>query len=351
MKRSIITTLIISILATYRVSAQNGYSALIKSGPGDATKLIDAYAQPIFKGFGVGMNSGWSNTAKTKKTLKFDLRISASVAFVPSSEKNFDVTALGLSNNVRVKPGSSNFTPTIGGGNNPTTLETFDDNGNKVDEFVLPTGKTSVIPAPQIQVTVGLIQNTDLTLRAIPKINFGNDVGSVSMIGLGVKHNIMADFAKTDAVVPFDLAIAFGFNRLNMKAPLNVKPDADALPAPGNTTNNFENQYIEGHFNSFMLQAIVSKKYKVITPFLSVGYNTSKTDVAAIGNYPISTNTAVENIKFYQTFTNPIHINKKSIDGMRADIGFQLELGYFRFYTSYSAAQYQSVNAGIGFGL
>jgi hypothetical protein len=350
MKLSVITTIILSILATCKVSAQNGYSALIKSGPGDATKLVDAYAQPIFKGFGVGMNSGWSNTAKTKKTLKFDIRISASAAFVPSSDKNFDVTAIGLSNNLRVKSGSSNITPTIGGGNTPATLEAFDENGNKVDEFVLPTGKTSVIPIPQIQVTVGLVQNTDLTLRAIPKISFGNDIGSVSMIGFGLKHNIMADFAKADGVVPFDLALAFGFNRLNMNVPLSVEPDAGALPAPGNTNNNFENQYLEGHFNSFMLQAIISKKYNVITPFFSVGYNTSTTDMAAVGNYPINTNTTIGQ-EFYQTFTNPIHINKKSIDGMRADIGFQLELGYFRFYTSYSAAQYQSVNAGIGLGL
>ena len=131
---------------------------------------------------------------------------------------------------------------------------------------------------------------------------------------------------------------------------LDVQPQSGSLPAPGSTNNNFDNQYVEGHFNNFQAQAIISKKFTVFTPFLSVGYNTSKTNVAAIGNYPITT-TAVAGQEFYQSFTNPISIKETSISSMRADIGFQLELGFFRFYTSYSAAQYQSVNAGIGFGM
>jgi hypothetical protein len=347
---SVFFTAIILMVSALKVSAQNGFSGLIKSGPGDATRLFDAYADPLFKGFGVGMNSGWNNSAKTKDKLRFDVRITASAAFVPSGDKSFDVTQIGLSNNVRLKAGSPALTPTIGGGNNPTTLEIFDDNNQKVDEFQLPNGKTSVIPTPQIQVTVGIINNTDLTLRGIPKINLGEDLGSVSMLGFGLKHNIMADFGTAGKLAPFDLALAFGYNRLNTTVPLDVKPDAGAVPAPGNTNSSFNDQHIEGHFNSFQVQAIISKDFSSFTPFFALGYNTTKTNVNVLGNYPI-TNSSLAGQDFYETFTNPISINKKSINGIRADIGFQLKVSFFRVFGSYSIAQYQSVNAGIGFGI
>ena len=336
-------------MSTITANAQNGFSALIKSGPADATRLVDAYATPLFKGFGVGMNSGWNNTAKTKNKLKFDLRVSASGAFVPAAEKNFDLTKIGLSNNLRVAPGSSNLTPTISGGNNRAVLNVYDDQGQKVDEFNLPGGKVSVIPAPQLQLTVGLPKNTDITLRGMPSVDLGDNVGKVSMIGIGLKHNIMADLGTAGKLAPFDFALAFGYSRLNMDLPLNVTPEDNALPAPGNTNNDFSKQHIEGHFNSFQIQGIISKTISTFTPFFSVGYNTSKTNMAIIGNYPITTTTVIGQ-DFYTTFTNPVSIKKSYINGVRADIGFQLELSFFRIFGSYSVAQYQSVNAGIGFG-
>jgi hypothetical protein len=337
------------IFSVINAKAQNGFSELIRSGPADATKLVDAYATPLFKGFGVGMNSGWNNTAKTKNKLKFDLRISASGAFVPASNKSFDLTKIGLSDHLRVAPGSSNLTPTISGGNNRSVLDVYNDQGQKVDEFSLPGGKISVIPAPQVQLTVGILKNTDLSLRGMPSINMGDNIGKVSMIGIGLKHNIMADLGAAGKLAPFDLALAFGYSRLNMDMPLNVKPEDNAQPAPGNTSNDFSNQHIEGHFNSFQIQGIISKKLSAFTPFLSVGYNTSKTNVAIIGNYPITTTTVIGQ-DFYTTFTNPVAIKKSHINGIRADVGFQLELSFFRIFGSYSVAQYQSVNAGIGFG-
>src|ERR1700761_4404113 len=78
----------------------NSFSQLIQSSPADATKLLQNFAEPMFKGFGIGLNSGWNNTAKTKKLLHFDLRISANVAMVPTSDQTFDVTKIGLSSHL-----------------------------------------------------------------------------------------------------------------------------------------------------------------------------------------------------------------------------------------------------------
>jgi hypothetical protein len=345
---TLLTTLIITGFA-FTASAQNGFSELIKSGPADATKLANAYAEPLFKGFGVGMNSGWTNTAKTKSLGHFDVRISATAAFVPSKDKTFDVTQVGLSNNLRVKAGSPNTTPTVGGGSSGrATMEVFNSNGQKVDEFTMPEGQSSVIPAPQLQVTVGLIKNTDLTLRGMPSVNLGDDIGKVSMIGFGIKHNIIQDFTgAAGKIIPFDLALAVGYTRLNLDVPLDVQADG-ALPF-GAQNSDFSNQHVEGHFNNWNVQAIVSKKIAVFTPFLSVGYNTAKTNVQMIGNYPITTS-ATGGQEFYQTYTNPITIKEKSLSALRADLGFQLDLSFFKFYASGSLAEYKSVTAGIGFG-
>jgi hypothetical protein len=350
MKKTVTLLAALSLMAgALTANAQNGFSELIRSGPADATKLFDAYSSPLFKGFGVGMNSGWNNTAKTKAKLKFELRITASGAFVPSSDKNFDVTKIGLSDHLRVSPGYSASTPTIAGGNNPAMLDVYDDNNHKVDEFRLPAGKLSIIPAPQVQLTVGLFKNTDLSLRGMPSVNLGDDIGKVWMFGFGLKHNITDDFRSAGAPAPFDLALAFGFSRLRMDVPLDVQPDGNAQPLPGNTNNDFSNQHAQGRFNNFQIQAIISKKISKVTPFLSVGYNTSKTSVSITGNYPITTETVLGQ-NFYESFTNPVSINKMYVNGIRADLGLQLELSFFRIFGSYSAAQYQSVNAGIGFG-
>ncbi|MFD0792845.1 DUF6588 family protein [Mucilaginibacter litoreus] len=349
MKNITLLSVILLTACSINVNAQNGFSELIKSGPADATRLFDAYSSPLFKGFGVGMNSGWNNTAKTNGKLKFELRITASGAFVPSSNKNFDVTKIGLSNHLRVAPGNQVTSPTIAGGNNRSTLEVYNDNNQKVDEFRLPAGKLSVMPAPQVQLTIGLIKNTDLALRGMPPINLGNDIGKVWMFGFGLKHNIMADLQGAGIPTPFDLALAFGFSRMRMDVPLDVQPEGNAQPLPGNTNNDFSNQHAQGRFNNFQIQALISKKFSKVTPFFSLGYNTSKTAITVTGNYPITTQTAAGQ-DFYETFTNPVSINKLYLNGLRADLGFQVDLSFFRIFGSYTAAQYQSVNAGIGFG-
>ncbi|HVS92495.1 MAG TPA: DUF6588 family protein [Mucilaginibacter sp.] len=354
MKRIYLLFIAILSISALRSNAQNAFSQLIKSGPEDATKLLNAYAEPLFKGFGTGMNTGWTNnTAKAKKLLHFDLRISATGALVPVSDKTFDVTKLGLSNHIGPADPGQTITPTFGGDKNaPTpTLNVYDDNHQQVGSFQMPSAKIGIIPSPQIQLTIGLVKNTDLTVRAIPQVDFGNNVGSVSMIGFGLKHDIIQDFAgkKASKLIPFDVAIALGYSRLNMDAALNVQPDQGAQPKDNQQATDFSNQHLQAHFSSFIAQAIISKQLLFFTPFLAVGYNTASADVGVIGNYPVTTG---ENLAgpTYTTFTNPIHINESTLSGFRTDIGFQLAFPVVRFYASYGIAQYQSFNAGIGFG-
>lgn len=327
-------------------SSGSGFDQLIKSSPADATKLVQAFAEPLFKGFGIGLNSGWNNTAKTKKLLHFDLRITGNIAQVPTSESTFDVTKIGLSSHVAPDASSpTNIAQTFAGDKNAANpiLDIKDNNGNKISSFTMPKAVVKYIPAPNIQLTVGLVKNTDLTIRTTPSINIGSNGGSVGMIGFGIKHDLIQDFAKK-VPKPFDLAIAVNYNRLNYNVPLTVNPDAGTAPAPGSQTD-FSNQKVKGTFSGTSVQAIISKKLLFFTPFLSVGYQTASTDFAVLGNYPVTSSAGV-----YTTISNPVSINETSISGFRTDIGFQLNLAVFRIYASYSPGSYQSVNGGIGLG-
>lgn len=330
-------------------NAQDGFNDLLRSNSADATLLFKNYANPLFKGFGTGLNSGWNNTADTKKLLHFDLRITANAAFVPTMDKSFDVTKIGLSNRVRVDGSSTtNIAPTFGGAKDVNTpvMALYDNNNTKLGTFTMPDAVLSVIPAPNIQLTVGLVKNTELSLRVTPDIKLGDDAGSVGMFGFGFKHNIIKDFAKAS---PFDLAVAFNYSRINYSKGLNVANE-------DGSSNANSNQRIDAKFSGVNVQAIISKKLLFFTPFLSVGYQTAKTDFGVMGKYVVrsggtpSGNPSAPITYTYTTLNDPVRINENSISGLRTDLGFQMNLAFFRVYASGSLGQYKSVNGGIGFG-
>jgi len=335
--------------------AQNGFSELVKSTPADATKLINAYAEPLFKGVGYGMNSGWANTAKANSFLHVDLRISATSVFVPSSDQYFNVTTIGLSNHIGPDDPTKVMAPSFGASKGITgpLMNIYDDNDRKIANFTMPGGQLGYVPTPQIELTVGAAPNTDVSVRAIPNVTPSKDLGTVSLIGVGIKHDILKDFIDKDAHYPespYDFAIAVGYNHLNYQRGLSVYPDAGAQPADPKQSTDFTNQKMVGHFNSLIVQAILSRKIGIFTPFAAIGYNTATTNASLVGNYPVTTNANLLGQEYYTTFPNPVNISEKSVNSVRGDIGFQIKAGFIRLYASYGIAQYQSVNAGIGFG-
>jgi len=339
---------LLTALAFNAKAQDDGISDLFKGGPSDVNKLLNAYAAPLFKGFGNSLNGGWTNTAKTQKFLHFAVRISATATMIPSKDKAFDINSLGLTN---IKPTTSqSIAPTFGGDKNLSTSITYTDpsSGNTV-KTSLPKGVTQYVPAPQIQLTVGLVKHTDVTVRFIPTTKITDDVGKVGMFGLGLKHDIMQYFAKKGPETPFDLAVAVGYTRLNYTKPLDVQPENNSAGG-----GDYSNQRLEGNFNGFNASLILSKKLLFFTPFVSVGYQQSNTNVTLKGNYPFVTGATDAGDPIYTNHTNPISISGSgaSLSGARADIGFQLSLAILKIYASYgvSSTGYNSGNAGIGFG-
>lgn len=344
----------IMTMASASVFAQSEISELIKSSPADATKLANAYLQPLFKGFGIGLNSGWNNTAHSKNLLRFELRLSVTGAVVPPQDESFDITKIGLSAHVKPTDPAKVITPTLAGSKKESAqLTVYDDANKPLETFSLPTGTgLTLIPTPQIQGTIGLSRGIDVTLRGMPKLKLGGDLGSVGMFGAGIKLEVLPLISGTlDRVFPLDLAVALGYNEFNYEVGLTVKKPSDADPASSDQSNDFSNQRMDAKFSGINTELIVSKKLLIFTPFLSVGYNSSKTDVGLKGNYPVVNGYTAQGRKTYTVYTDPVHINQTDISGFRTNLGFQLNLAFFRLYGSYSMAEYNSFNGGIGFGL
>ncbi|MBB2145500.1 hypothetical protein GM921_08400 [Pedobacter sp. LMG 31464] len=343
MKRKLTALKSIMIVSAFllplNLLAQEDVGDLFKSSPADATKLVDAYISPLFKGLGVGLNSGWNTSAKTKGFLRFDLRITGTLAFVPTKDQTYNAGSLGLQN---IKPaiGANGIGPTAFG---------EDSEGSKMDILVngAPSGKTfnlpqgtgiHFVPSPQVQLTVGLPKNIDISLRLVPKIKLGDDAGSINMFGIGAKVEVLPlIMGKKDKLLPFDLAVALGLTRLNYTLPLDIN------------NGKYTNQELDIKINGFSADAIISKKLLFFTPFASVGFNTSKSNLSALGTYDFDAPT-IGNPNATQTYTDPVALKNNDISGMKASVGFQLKLAFFKIYASYTAAQYSYVNGGIGFG-
>jgi hypothetical protein len=343
------------VMALYCTSgfAQSDVSDLIKSSPADATKLAQAYLKPLFKGFGIGLNTGWNNTAHSKNLMRFDLRFGVTGAVVPHKDESFDVTKIGLSNNVRPTNTAQVVTPTFAGpSNNGVQLSVYDSSNRLLETFRMPEGTgIGLIPAPQLQGSIGLPRGLEFTLRAMPKINLGNEVGAIGMFGGGLKVEILPLISGiVDKVTPVDIAVALGYTQFNYSVPLEVGVPSGARPASAGQSTDFSNQRIEAQFSGINTEVIVSKRLLVFTPFVSLGYNTAKTDAGLKGNYPIVTGADLLG-PTYTVFTDPVNIKQTDISGFRTNLGFQLNLAFFRIYGSYTMSEYNAFNAGVGFGL
>ncbi|SFG74013.1 DUF6588 family protein [Pedobacter insulae] len=342
MKVKISASLKIFIFLLYPLSAfsQNDLGDLFQSGPNDAAKLVNAYINPLFKGLGVGLNSGWTNTAKTKKTLRFDLRITATAAFVPNSDKAYDVKTLGLENIRPVDPNRSIGPTAFGKDIEGPLMEIYNSSLPDPDPatFRLPEGTgLNFVPSPQVQLTVGLPKHIDVSLRLVPDIKIED--GKLNLFGAGAKFELLPLLmGKKYKATPVDLALAVGYTTLNFNIPLEIdnQPTAD--------------QVVDVKMKGYSAEAIVSKKLLFFTPFASIGIHRSSSKLNALGYYEFDVPVTPQTPTGKQTYKDPISLDQTDISGLKASLGFQLNLAFFKIFASYTQAKYSYGNIGIGFG-
>lgn len=325
---------------------------IISAGTNDASLLAREYLSPFANGFGSGLNAGWFNSAKSHNKFGFDIKITPSLVFVPGSDQTFDVRNLQSQfERLEWDNTSTPITPTLNGDENVATSRfVIRESGLEIGAFNMPEGSGfNFVPAPMIQASVGLIANTDLTLRYTPELNF-DTFGRIKLFGVGVKHGIN-QWLPGGNLLPVNLAVQAGFTSLDIDGNLDVQPDgtADSDPFPAST---WEGQEIVTSTNAFTANAIVSKDLPIISIFGGVGIESATMEIVAKGQYPIEVFdennpglTTIESIDGRDL----IDFKIDSDNSVHALAGLKFKLAVFEISGSYTFATYPMAQASIGF--
>jgi hypothetical protein len=348
---------VIAAAIPFSLHAQNEDDIVrfLQANKTDGGKLITAYINPFIEGFSYALNGGWFHTAKPHKLGGFDINLSLTPVFIPSSQDRFDPSKLNFENIAgfanTTNPGKN--APTIIGPNDRTTYYfnyDLDGDGNTNspgniidpdDSFSGPEGlalrenlKVAPIGAPMLQVGVGLIKGTDVMVRFVPKISVGST--ETKLFGLGLRHDIKQHIPGIK-MLPFDLSVMAGFTTFEGVTDLS----ALATEFPPATAGTRQEAIYK--FNAYLFEALISKKIAILTVFGGVGFNGVKTTADVQGSYTFFNNTAAE-----FDLTNPYSATFKN-NSMRFDVGFRINLLAFYLYGDYTIQEYSSVTAGLGF--
>ena len=347
-----------------QLKAQDQIAELLQAGSADASKLIDAYTTPLIKGFGAGINQGWYNTAKTHGLGRFDLTFTLNGVFVPDKDLTYDASSLNFSELTLDNPNNKIAQTLLGdanpGPNNPEFVLRTDDPSNpgtpiEVARFAAPEGLgVPYSAAPTIQLAVGLIKNTEVMVRYVPTISFG-DYGDLSMTGFGIKHDIKQWIPVVNKL-PFDMSAFYGFTKLNYSYGFEYAPEA-GVPIKTGSNTDFSNQEMNFKTNASTFGLIVSKKILLLTVYGGVNYQTSKSDLKLKGNYPVTvigddpTNVPQFGQKVVESVTDPVAFDVAGANGVTATLGARVKLLIFTLQGSYTFAKYPIATVGLGLNL
>lgn len=325
---------------------------LIRAGQEDAQTLTQAYLKPLPSGFGADINSGWFMNATPHSTLGFDIQIRGAIAFVPSSDQSFDINELNLQRVELADGEPSSISPTVSGEDNSgPNIVVEDEDGEQLAEFALPSGSGyNIVPAPMLQASLGIVKDTDVTVRFIPKSE--TDDIEYGMLGFGVKHGIN-QWLPGGNVLPVDLTVFFGYTNIDVNGILDLQPDPGAQPNPFNAdaaNANFDDQAAKISLSTFTAKALVGKSLPFISVYGGIGYETATMDVEVVGDYPVAVDPGIPvTTSFYDVISDPVGYEEDGNNKFSLLAGANFKLAFFNIFAEYTLADYSVVNAGIGF--
>jgi len=300
-----------------------GLSSFAQTATEDGKSLIEAYISPLGNSLGAALNNGWYNTAKPHSLGGFDITITANIVMIPNNAKTFNISE---SNGGTFTGGE---TPTIlgnGDGASATYNATTTSSATSRD---MPQGlNIPIIPLPMLQAGIGLIKGTELDFRYMPELKIGS-AGQVGLFGVGLKHDILQWLPIVDKI-PIDLSIQAGYTKLSSEIEL-IDPTATISPQA-----NLD-------VSATTINLILSKKLLMFTPYLGLGYNSTKTTFNVKGNY----NVAGLDIDV----SDLTKIDFESKNNFRANIGFRFNIAVLALQANYTFSEYPTATLGAGISL
>ncbi len=350
-----IKLIILISLFTGLVQSQN-FEDILAAGSKDASTYLENYLEPVYNGLIYNMGNGWYHTGKTHKKFGFDITVNVMASFVPDSDKTFlfknsDYTFLELNSG---QP-TDNLPTSMGPASNKriavkipidalgNTVPLGEQTGFKVASFETLDGiedelPVAAIPTPMIQVGLGLPSKTDVKLRFMPSV--GSKDVTMSLIGVGLQHDVLQHFGPVDKVPLFNLSVLGAFTNTNIK----YTPEDSDIGV---------NQETEIKINGYTFQVIGDINLKIVNFYAGLGYVGGKASTTVKGDYTF--NYSLEDAfgvpisgEQTETVSDPIDISYK-LSGVKTTLGIRVNAAWFKIFADYSIQKYNTANLGISF--
>ena len=323
-----LTILIISLTATFS-SAQlfDDLDNVLAATTEDAQLLVDAYVAPLGQSLTYSLNSGWASSAKTHKKFGFDLTVGVASPSVSDAAKSFKIADLGLkqlsstattASTVFGPKSGTTFTYTLPSGGGATTTQSIEMPGGLEDDLVMNS-----LPAPYVQVGLGLFFETDLMVRYVPKIE--SQGAKFGLFGIGFKHNLMQYLGVVDKL-PLNVSALASYSKMNLEYQLS-------------TTN--PGQMVNYDVDTFTIQALGSLDFPIISIVGGFGYGKGNVAFDMLGDYTITLANGTS-----KPLSDPLS-SEKAYTGTHAMIGARANLLFLKIFANYTLQEFNTLNAGV----
>lgn len=352
--------LILFALPDKKLSAQDiNPGDILRSGVNDANLLMEQYLRPFGPGLGAGLNSGWFTSPRPHRLFGFDFRVSTTFASVPEFDKVINMDNL-VFEHLEVLDGPM-ITPTLFGEELPGTRlgETFTNpetgQTEELYSFTMPTGTDfHYVVTPMAQFTLGLLWDTDITVRYLPTLGFNDDF-QIGVMGIGIQHGLNQWLNQAPDAI--DISIHVGFTEITADFDYLVEPPEDMQTQNPHPASTWEGQDMKVRSNAFTSSLILGKQLPVIALFGGFGFQQAKTTVKAVGKYPavvpVSPNeyTPGGPSRTVDILEDPVDLEFESSLRMNYFLGARLRLAIAAVTVSYNFSEYNALNIGVGISL
>jgi len=356
----------LATLVSHSQIDQIGY--LLAGGVNDAELMMTEYIRPLANSLGANLNGGWYNTAKPHKIGGFDITFTTSLGFAPKEHRTYDLSTLDL--DATIDP-TDNIAKTIAGtkGGGPTI--------RYMANLPAPMGLREIVsydhpggtgiawaPSPMINASLGLIKGTEVMGRYMPNFKYGQAKNNtIGLWGIGGKHDIGQWIPFVKRVPVLNIAVMYGYTKLDFHTSLTpVTPEMLSV-APGNdltTLADWNTQDMDMQFKSHTANLLISANLPVVSFYGGVGFSSSKVNLKLNGDFPIPTiisdpldpDFGEVVVTDASMVTDPFDIEISNQDGgttkPRLNAGIRFKFAVITLHFDYTKANYSVATAGLG---
>jgi len=309
------------------------------------------YVKPLISGFGADMNSGWLSRIPDAKILGVDinLRIIAMGAFFDNANKTLSANtnfrfnqdeALLLTNDIQDENTrqevinqilNQDFNvgiqgPTVVGKSHEYITVTFKGRTFLVNGEQIPVGSKEfqtdingalgglpIMPLAAPQLTIGTVVGSCLSVRYLPSIQTGSDLGKINYFGIGIMHNPNVWLGGT---LPVDIGLGIFFETMNA---------GDIFKSNATQFSLFAGKTFGPSFSN-------------VQPYAGLSIETSTIKVNYTEKFDTPLGVKTENISF----------DLKGDNKFKFTLGTSFKLALISLNFDYSFASYSTLSLGIG---